>query len=87
MVEEVLYFLPPFIAFSLVAIGFAYRESIAGITGGVLLFLFGLNMVFNPLPVLSDFSNIVLATITWGYGAYLLIRGSWESGLGDMFGG
>lgn len=78
MVEEVLYFLVPFFSLALIAIGFAYRESFAGIIGGLLLFLFGLMIVIDPLPVLSTTLNLVLGNICWAYGAYLWVVGAYE---------
>lgn len=73
---DVLFFLPPMVAFGFLAIAFNYKEYIAGIIGGLLLFLFGVAIVISPISSIPDFLNLITAVICWGYGAYAFIYGS-----------
>lgn len=73
---DIIYFLPPFIAFILVAIGFNYQEYIAGIMGGIILFLFGVSTIISPITSLTTFLNTIIGVICFGYGGYIMIRGS-----------
>ena len=74
-----MYFLPPFIGFFLILFGFSCKEYVPGILGGLFLFLYGVELVINPLPVFSSLMNLIIASVNFGFGAYVWIRGSIEA--------
>lgn len=74
----IIYFLIPFVGVSLLAIGFGYKEYIAGLLGGLVLALFGVGVLLNPITVFSSTLNVVLGVSTFGFGFYIFIRGGVE---------
>ena len=77
-VEEILYFLAPFVAVALIALGFAHKERFTGLFGAILLSLYGVVILINPLPVVGSLANDALGSVMWGYGSYLIIRTTYE---------
>jgi hypothetical protein len=75
---DIIYFLQPFIAFVLIAFGFQFNEKIAGIIGGLLMFLYGVVLTITPIVGIPDLQNIIIAFVCYGYGAYIMIRGGLE---------
>ena len=78
MVEEVLYFLVPFVSLALIALGFAYKERFTGLFGAILLFLYGTVILINPIPVIGTLANLTLGSVLWGYSVYLILRTTYE---------
>lgn len=73
MTTDVVYFLPPFIGFVLIALAFSYKEPIAGFLGGMTLFLFGVAIIISPIESIPAFLNYIVGVITFGYGAYVML--------------
>lgn len=74
---ELLYFLPVALGIGLILIGMDRKEPYTGMFGGLVLFGTGLSVMINPTTfpsLLNDF----LGTILWGFGLYILLRGSIE---------
>lgn len=76
MTTDILYFLPPALGITLLVLAFKYNEDIAGIFGGLMLFLFGVEVLINPIASLTTLMNVVLGSLCFGYGAYVFIYGS-----------
>lgn len=76
MTTDLLYFLPPALGLTLIIFAFKYNEDIAGIFGGLLLFLFGVNVFINNIASLTSLANLTLASVCFGYGGYVFIYGS-----------
>lgn len=76
MTTDLLYFLPPALGLTLIVFAFKFNEDIAGIFGGLLLFLFGVNLFINPIASLTSLSNDMLASVCFGYGGYVFVYGS-----------
>jgi len=70
--NEVIYFLPIFIGGLITVLAFQYKNNILGVFGGLFFFLYGVALVIVPLPLVSDLINIVAASISWGFGAWLM---------------
>jgi len=76
--EELLQFMPPFIALALLFFGFRFKEAILGIFGGVLLFIFGVSILMTPLLGVASLTNTLVGSVTFGVGAYIWLRGGYE---------
>ena len=87
---EVIHFLVPLMSLAFLAIGFQWKEYIGFLVGGIMLFLYGVNILINPIEGLTGSLNTIYASLCWAYGAYVFIRSSIETfdvDVGSFFGG
>jgi len=74
--NEIVYFLVPFVSIALMTIGFAWKDYTAMIIGGLLMFLYGLEILTVPLSFFDDLTNLLYGGCMFGFGAYVWIRSS-----------
>lgn len=78
MVNEVVSFFTPLFGLLLICIGMSYREETLGFFGGLVMFVYGVIIIINPLSFLSSFENLLLGGVCFGIGAYVVLRTAWE---------
>ncbi len=75
---ELLYFLPPLLAFCFLWFGAEYESYTIGLMSGFLFFGFGLAIIISPLPSITGFHNDILSTFLWGLGLFVILAAATE---------
>jgi len=73
MVNEVIYFIPPFFGLVLIGMGITYRQYILGMMGATMIFLYGVAILISPIVGITSLMNDVLGTVSFGAGLGIIL--------------
>lgn len=78
LVDAIIFFLPPFVCFTALIVGFSFKNYIITALSGLGFLSFSAATFISPVADLSVFTNVIIGSLYFAFGAYLFLVSSIE---------